>query len=160
MRVVRPISGESLKPGHVYVAPPGQHLRISNLGKCVLGTEDHENYCRPSADVLFRSAVRRFGSRTLGVVLTGFLDDGARGAAGIRAAGGVVIAQDPATCYAAQMPNAAIKAGADFILSPAEISSALASLVMTPGVAAMFGVGPYRRVAEHGDRPETPPVAA
>lgn len=147
MRVVQAETGQPLVAGRVYVAPPGRHLEVSDQGLCQLTDGDRVNFCRPAADILFSSAARRFGSRTLGVVLTGFLHDGAAGTSAIRAAGGVVIAQDPSTCLASSMPLAAIRNGADFLLPPRAISAALVSLVATTGVAEMFGVGRFRRAA-------------
>lgn len=135
-----------LLPGHVYVAPPGRHLEIDG-DFCSLTDRDRVNFSRQSADVLFKSASLRFGPRVLGIVLTGLLHDGALGAAAIRASGGVVIAQEPASCVAPGMPLAAIREGVDFVLDPAQISRAMIGLVSVPGVAAMFGVGRHRQVA-------------
>lgn len=139
-------SGALLRPGRVYVAPPDRHLVVRG-DYCALSNRERVNFTRPAADVLFASAARSYGSRTLGVVLTGYLRDGAEGSAIIRKAGGVVIAQDPSTCLAPGMPEAAIQSGADFIVDPHYLPSALVSLVVVPGVTAMFGVGRYRPAA-------------
>jgi two-component system chemotaxis response regulator CheB len=138
--------GALLLPGHVYVAPPDRHLEVRG-DYCALSDRERVNFTRPAADVLFASAARSYGSRTLGVVLTGYLKDGAEGSAIIRKAGGVVIAQDPSTCLASGMPEAAIRSGADFIVDPHYLPRALVSLVVVPGVTAMFGVGRYRPAA-------------
>nr|WP_310358497.1 chemotaxis protein CheB [Paraburkholderia strydomiana] len=69
-----------------------------------------ENFTRPAADPLFRSAAANYGSRAVGVVLTGKLDDGAAGLKAIHACGGFTIIQEPSTCVAADMPQAALKA--------------------------------------------------
>jgi two-component system chemotaxis response regulator CheB len=65
----------------------------------------------PSVDLLFESAVEHFGAATLGVVLTGMGDDGLRGAAAIRRAGGVVLAEAERSCVVYGMPRCVIEAG-------------------------------------------------
>jgi chemotaxis response regulator CheB len=58
----------------------------------------------------------------------------------VRDAGGLIIAQDPASCIAPGMPESAIRAGAvNLVLAPALIAAALVSLVTLPGVPALFG---------------------
>jgi two-component system chemotaxis response regulator CheB len=129
------------RAGNVYMAPPGRHLSVPSRRRLRISGGPRVSYARPSGDVLFASSARIFGSRTLGVVLTGRLRDGAAGAEEIRRRGGVVIAQDPRTCAAPGMPQATIRRGAaDFVLAPESIPSALVSLVMVPGVRALFGL--------------------
>lgn len=129
------------RPGNIYLAPPGRHLSMASRQSLQVSGGPRVSFARPSADVLFTSAARIFGSRTLGVVLTGRLYDGAAGADEIRARGGVVIAQAPDTCTAPGMPQAVIqRRAADFVLAPDSLPSALVSLVIVPGVRALFGV--------------------
>ena len=129
-----------LRPGVVHVAPPGRHTVLNEQGQVVLLNTERINFNRPSADLLFTSAAEHYGSRTIAVVLTGRLSDGASGALAVQRAGGVVIAQDPATCAATGMPQAAIAAGAvHFVLPPGAIARALIALTMMPGARAMFG---------------------
>src|SRR5687768_17105615 len=65
---------EGPKPGHVYVASADQHLMLEG-GVMRLTRGPKECRARPSVDVLFRSAAVTFGPRTIGVVLSGMLDD-------------------------------------------------------------------------------------
>jgi hypothetical protein len=68
-----------LRPGTVAVAPPGQHVRVTSSGTFCLTSWVELGYAKPRADGLFQSVAASFQARALGVVLTGFLDDGARG---------------------------------------------------------------------------------
>jgi two-component system chemotaxis response regulator CheB len=88
--------------------------------RVVLDDGPPENSCRPAADVLFRSAVDVFGSGTLGMVLTGMGHDGLRGCAAVRARGGQVLVQDPATAVIGSMPASVRDAGLAHAALPLE----------------------------------------
>ncbi len=148
LRVKHVDDGERLRAGTVYVAPPDRHVRIAARGRLALSCDARVHFTRPAADPLFFSAAEVLGPRALGVVLTGHMIDGARGAIAMRALGGLIIAQDPATCAAPGMPLAAIRTGAvNFILPPDRIGAALTALVATPGLPAALGLVTARRVA-------------
>src|SRR5262245_36673151 len=66
--------GEAIEPGRVYVAPPDVHMLVDDA-HVVLTTGPRENRSRPSINRLFRSTAARHGSRAIGVLLTGLLDD-------------------------------------------------------------------------------------
>ena len=118
----------SLKPGVVYIAEPGRHLSIKN-GTVVLNTDGKQNYVRPSADILFASAAKDYGSGVIGVVLSGTGKDGMMGCKEIKAKKGKTIAQDEITSRYFGMPNAAIKANAiDHVLSLKEIAGKIIEL--------------------------------
>jgi two-component system, chemotaxis family, protein-glutamate methylesterase/glutaminase len=134
------VAGERFVAGTIYIAPPGRHLEVSSAGCCRLGDGARVSHARPSADVLFRTAALRFGSKTLAVVLTGFLRDGTAGASKVQRCGGLVIAQEPSTCVAPGMPSSVIEnGGANVVLAPAKIAEALVSLVMVPGTRDCLG---------------------
>src|SRR6266702_1842257 len=99
---------DDLLPGHVYLAPPDYHLLVESDGTLALSTDDRVQYARPSIDVLFESAADAYRERCVGIVLTGFNEDGAAGLARIKALGGVAIVQDPRTAVRREMPAAAI----------------------------------------------------
>lgn len=101
--------GAKLAPGRVYVGPPDVHTLIADDRIQLTGCA-RENHSRPAIDKLFRSAAASRGSRVVGVLLTGMLDDGVSGLRAIRDAGGVVVVQDPATAAFPELPARAIQA--------------------------------------------------
>ncbi|HZT42602.1 MAG TPA: chemotaxis protein CheB [Chthonomonadaceae bacterium] len=126
--VREPHDKEKIEAGRVYLAPADYHLLIEE-GEFALSTEGPVRYSRPSIDVLFASAADTYGKDVIGVVLTGANDDGAQGAARIKAAGGLLIVQSPETAESAVMPRAALAAAAaDKVLPLSEIAPCLVSL--------------------------------
>jgi two-component system, chemotaxis family, protein-glutamate methylesterase/glutaminase len=120
--VCEPEDKEPLRPGHVYIAPADYHLLIDG-DEVALSIDAPVHYGRPSIDPLFESAAHAYGPGTVGVILTGSNNDGARGAAAIKAKGGTVVVQDPATAESPAMPSAAIElAAVDQILRLVEIA--------------------------------------
>jgi two-component system, chemotaxis family, protein-glutamate methylesterase/glutaminase len=117
--------GERLPRGEIRVAPPDRHLMLAD-GCMWLSDGAKENFARPAADPLFRSAALEYGPRVVGVVLSGDLDDGAAGIANIRARGGYAIVQDPADCEASAMPRAVLDScGADVLCIEREIAACI-----------------------------------
>jgi two-component system chemotaxis response regulator CheB len=96
----------------------------------LLAETDLVHFVRPSADLLFESAAACCHERTLGVVVSGSGSDGNMGVRAIRAVGGVVLVQDPATAEFPGMPEAALATGCvDYVLPLAELGPALRRLV-------------------------------
>jgi two-component system chemotaxis response regulator CheB len=122
--------GERLAEGVVYVAPPDRHLLAAADGTLFLSDAPPEHHSRPSGDPLFRSVAEHYGPRAVAVVLTGRLGDGSGGVGDVHAAGGTVLAEDPATAAAGSMPLASIHTGVvDRVLPLDEIAPALRGLV-------------------------------
>lgn len=108
------IDGEIVKPGVIYLAPGGRHMRVIRHGaEVAIALDDGPpvNFCKPAVDPLFISAIDIWQSSILALVLTGMGSDGMRGGKDIVAAGGSVIAQDEATSVVWGMPGAAAHAG-------------------------------------------------
>lgn len=112
LKTVLAEDGTSPQCGKLYLAPGDRHLRLK-FPSCDLDVTEspQENFVRPAADPLFRSAAALFGKYCVAVILTGMGRDGARGAAEIAAAGGMVLVQDPKTAVAASMPQTTISSG-------------------------------------------------
>ncbi|MCW7537042.1 chemotaxis protein CheB [Aquabacterium sp. A7-Y] len=120
--------GEAVLPGRIYVAPPDHHLLVAR-DTLRLTRGPKENHSRPAVDPLFRSAAVEYGPRVVGVVLTGYLDDGSDGARAVAECGGVVVVQDPAEAFAPEMPDSALRAVRTAQASPlAEIPALLEQL--------------------------------
>lgn len=122
IRVKEAAEGDIIEPGLALIAPSGLHMKVvppfdSTLGKggqrrVKLDLEPLSLIHRPSADVLFRSVAEAYGSRSMGVILTGMGSDGAKGMKKIREKGGITLAQDEASSVIFGMPRVAIESDA------------------------------------------------
>lgn len=130
LRVKQAQHGEVLLPGVAYLAPPDEHL-LAGPGKVQLAHSQLVHFSRPSIDLLFESVAGTYGSRCVGVVLSGSNKDGADGTRAIKEAGGATIAQQPETAEFKVMPRAAIATGCvDSVLPLNEIGEALTELCL------------------------------
>jgi two-component system, chemotaxis family, protein-glutamate methylesterase/glutaminase len=121
--------GMRLEAGCIYVAPPDRHLLVED-GVSRLDRGPKENGHRPAIDPLFRSAAYQLGSRTVGLILSGVLDDGSAGLRSLRSHCGVAVVQDPDDAFYGGMPQRAIEyAHPDYVLPIDEIAALLPGLV-------------------------------
>jgi chemotaxis response regulator CheB len=114
LRVREAEEGDAVVAGEVLIAPAGRHLKLRKRGGSVKVTLDEEprgSLHRPSVDVLMASVARAYGTRALGIVLTGMGSDGVEGLRAIRGAGGRTLAESEETCIIYGMPKAAVEAG-------------------------------------------------
>ena len=132
VRVKEAEAGEPVQPGTLYICPGGQHLRVTPTGRIQLdGTTGRIEGYLPNIDVTMESIAAYAGAMSIAVVLTGMGSDGTRGARAIRAAGGLVLAQDEATSVIFGMPAEAIKAGVvDQVLGIDDIYPAIEKRVL------------------------------
>ncbi|WP_263353586.1 protein-glutamate methylesterase/protein-glutamine glutaminase [Acidicapsa acidisoli] len=122
LRVHEAAEGEPVRPGHIYIAKGDWHMEVSahsampdhhssSAPVLRLTRQAPENHCRPSVDVLFRTAAAVYSGRLLGVILTGMGHDGLAGSRILRQHGGVLLAQDEPTSAVWGMPGAVAQAG-------------------------------------------------
>jgi len=132
IRVKEAEANESLLPGTFYICPGGQHLRVTPTGRIQLdGTSGRIDGYLPNIDVTMQSVAAFAGALSIAGVLTGMGNDGTAGAKAIKAAGGLVLAQDEATSVIFGMPAEAIKAGVvDQVLSLDDIYAAIEKRVL------------------------------
>jgi two-component system, chemotaxis family, protein-glutamate methylesterase/glutaminase len=113
--------GDSIIRGRALIAPGNKHMLLKRSGARYY-VEIKEGPLvsrhRPSVDVLFRSAARYAGKNSIGVIMTGMGDDGAKGMLEMKETGAYTIAQDEKSCVVFGMPYEAIKlGGVDKVLS-------------------------------------------
>ena len=124
--------GQQILPGHAYIAPGDQHLLVITNGAryhCKLSDGPPVNRHKPSVDVLFRSVAQSAGSNSVGILLTGMGDDGARGLKELQETGATTLAQDEKTSVVWGMPGAAVKLeAADYILPLQQVASKIMTL--------------------------------
>ena len=137
-------TGEPLRPGRIYVAPPGCHL-LMPAGVAELSNGPRMNRTRPAVDAMFASAARWFGDRVVAVVLSGMLDDGAVGAALVEQAGGLVVVQDPREAEQPSMPQAALAAARTAISAPAaELGRVVSGMLDEGGLVSWPRTAPHQ----------------
>lgn len=105
-------TGQTIEPGHAYVAPDGFHMIVDRYGKIMLDSSPPVASFRPSVTPLFKSIAKVYGENALGVILTGMGADGAAGMKTMFDADALTIAQDQASCVVFGMPKEAIALGA------------------------------------------------
>jgi hypothetical protein len=121
-----PVDGERLHAGHIYIAPPGHDLMIVGYCAAVQPCAAQARF-RPSLDALFQSAAHHHGPRSIGIVLSGALDDGTVGLRSIARAGGTTIVQSDAAFDS--MPQSALAATrADHAVPASKVGALLGSL--------------------------------
>jgi two-component system, chemotaxis family, protein-glutamate methylesterase/glutaminase len=128
LRAMHPQNKQPIELGKIYIAPPDYHLLVRR-GYVQLSHGPRENGHRPAIDTLFRSAAHAYQQQTIGVILSGTLDDGVAGLRIIQLLGGITIAQDPNEALFDGMPRAAIQTiQIDHVLNISNIAQQLTQL--------------------------------
>ncbi len=134
MMVIRAADGMRVEPDRVYVIPPNACMTIAHG---ILHLEERADHSM-TIDHFFRSLAADYGSRAIGVVLSGTASDGTLGLKAIKAEGGITFAQDEKSAKYDGMPRSAIMAGCvDFILPPDGIAAELQRLCDHPYVGLL-----------------------
>jgi two-component system chemotaxis response regulator CheB len=128
LQAIVPRHGEAPAQGCIYVAPSDHHMLLHE-GRISLTRGPKENHTRPAIDPLFRSAALCCGPRVIGLVMSGYLDDGTAGLQAIKDCGGVAMAQDPAEAEFPDMPASALaNVAIDFCAGAQALAGKLAEL--------------------------------
>lgn len=124
---------QKILPGHAYIAPGDQHLKIikdNNSYYCTLDDSEPYNRHKPSVDVLFKSVCTAAAKDSIGIILTGMGADGAHGLKEMQDTGAITIAQDERSSIVWGMPGEAVKLqAADYVLPVDEISNKITTLI-------------------------------
>ena len=105
-------NGESLVRGTAYLAPAGQHLKVTREGgvlRAKLDLEPKGALHRPSVDTLLETAAAACGEKCLAAVLTGMGRDGAVGAAALAGVGGRIVVESEESAIVFGMPKAVLE---------------------------------------------------
>jgi two-component system chemotaxis response regulator CheB len=128
----------TILPRAIYIAKGGMHMHVRRTAagrlEASMSEQPKEAVYRPSVDVLFSTSALATKARTLGIVLTGIGCDGAAGAKDIRDAGGMIVAQDEASCVVYGMPKAVTERGLTAVNLPPDRISAFLQQLATPAL--------------------------
>lgn len=127
--VAHAVDSEPIRRSRVYVAPPGMQTYV-NGSRIGVRRGPHENLHRPAIDPLFRTAAHHYGSRVVGIILSGAMGDGAAGLQAVKRGGGIAIVQDPDDATFPSMPETAMAAiQPDFCVPVAQLAPIVLDLV-------------------------------
>ena len=147
MRAVHAKDGELIRNSMIYVAPPDFHMVIDRE-HIRLARGPRENWARPAIDPLFRSAAEAYGADTIGVILTGGLNDGTAGLFEIKRCGGTTVVQNPDGAANPSMPSSALQhVEVDYCTALNDLPGLLISLVSKKVPAVQTDRLPMQREA-------------
>ena len=139
MPVVQVEDQMQILPNHVYVIAPDRDLTVKAGVLHMIKPAEKRGHRHP-VDVLFRSLAFDQGERVIAVVLSGTGSNGTDGLKEVRAAGGLILVQDPKTAKFDGMPRNAIAAGmADHVLAPEAMPAVLGQYFRNEYIAEPTG---------------------
>jgi len=125
LTVIEAREGEEVRSGMVFVARAGRHLTFERDARGIVRTRldvsPLDTPHRPSVDIMFQSAAAVYGSRVLGLIMTGMGEDGRDGAAWIKAQGGCMLTEAEESCVVYGMPRSVVDAGLSDHSAPLEL---------------------------------------
>jgi two-component system, chemotaxis family, protein-glutamate methylesterase/glutaminase len=129
--------GTHISNGAVYMAPADHHLLLTR-DHILVARGPRENQFRPSIDPLFRSASAFYGSQVIGIILTGFMNDGLVGMDCVKRSGGITVVQDPADAEYPDLPRNVLRhIQADHVLPVNDMGNLLLQLVHQQSMDSM-----------------------
>ncbi|MEZ0229039.1 MAG: CheR family methyltransferase, partial [Planctomycetota bacterium] len=135
MPVVAITDGMKIEKNRVHVAPAGVDVTIQR-GVFETSADAPGSAPHHSIDVFLRALALDQRQSAIGIVLSGTGTDGTLGLRAIKAEGGVVFVQDPASAKYPGMPQSALDAGGmDFKGSPEAIARELTTISTHPYLA-------------------------
>lgn len=134
LNVVEAKDGDLIQAGTMFLAPAGRHLAVrrgvDGTVRAHLDLRPSDTLHRPSVDVLFRSAADVYGSRVLGVIMTGMGSDGLLGSTEIKAKGGRVVTEAESSCVVYGMPRTVVESGlSDRVVTLDEMAQAIMDMI-------------------------------
>ena len=137
--------GMSVRAGQIYIARGNWHMKLvagaaaGHPHTLHLDQDPPENHCRPSVDVLYRTAAQAYGGSLLAVMLTGMGHDGLAGTRILHNLGATIVAQDEATSAVWGMPGAIVHEGlAHTVLPLRQIAAEILRLCVKPHSEALL----------------------
>lgn len=132
LKAVHPQDGDFIKSGIIYIAPSDHHLLLEE-GRILVKKGPRENRFRPSIDALFRSAAYVYRQRVIGIILSGFLNDGTSGLWTVKQLGGMTLVQDPGDAEQAHLPvNVLEYVKPDFVVNASDMGNIIAEYAKKP----------------------------
>lgn len=133
----------AVEPNHVFIIPANRDLHVEG-GLFHLKPISKPRGWPDVITVFLRSLAEHWNGKLIAVIVSGYDGDGAAALCDIREAGGITIAQKPATAKQPHMPESAIESGCiDSVLSPEEIAQEIVRIarseVGAPSVAETPG---------------------
>jgi chemotaxis response regulator CheB len=117
-----------IRPDRVFIIPSQRDLHVLN-GEFRLRPVSKPRGWPDVITVFLKSLASNWNGKVVAVIVSGLDGDGAEALSGIRAGGGITIAQRLDTAREPDMPESAIESGfVDFVLSPEEIARKIVTI--------------------------------
>ncbi len=132
IRVAEVQGGEAISEGEAVIAAGGRHMVVGSDGTLALDDSPPLHGVKPAVDITMNSALDLFGSKMVGVIMTGMGSDGADAMARVKRAGGKTIAEHESTCVVYGMPKSVVDKGvADKVVPLTRIADEIVDAVLS-----------------------------